>query len=151
MSQSDYLRRKRVSTVLRVDPNENPIYSSKQLLAFKQYQIENNVTSSNISYRKIKPAGKQVVYEMVRDVTNCPTFICENTSQRPNRVAHVGRMCNNHPLNWWEKKANEVSKELWCKCQLNRSYTNENRCSCITASPVASTLEIDLSGNNLMS
>ena len=41
MSQSDYLRRKRVSTVLRVDPNENPIYSSKQLLAFKQYQIEN--------------------------------------------------------------------------------------------------------------
>lgn len=131
MSQSDYLRRKRISNVLNLDAAKNPIYRSKQYVDFKQYQLENEITSTNISYRKIVPSDKQIIMNMERNVANCPTFIlCSGTSQRPNRVAHKGRMCEDLPLNWNEINALDNAKEPWCKCSINRSTSDANSCSC---------------------
>lgn len=131
MSQSDYLRRKRISNMLRIDIAEDPIYNSKKLLEFKQYQLENEITSSNINHQRVVPSGSQLILNMERTVTNCPSFIlCTNTSQRPNRVAHSGRMCNDLPLNWRKKNALDNAKEPWCKCQLNRSTTDANKACC---------------------
>lgn len=132
MSQSDYLRRKRISNMLRIDIAEDPIYDSKKFLEFKQYQLENEITSSNINYNeRIVPDGKQLIFNMERTVTNCPSFIlCTNTSQRPNRVAHSGRMCNDLPLNWRDKNDLSNAKKPWCKCQLNRSTTDANKACC---------------------
>ena len=133
MSQSDYLRRKRISNVLNLDAAKNPVYSSTQYGDFKQYQLENEITSTNISYRKIVPVSKQVIMDMERNVANCPSFIlCSGTSQRPNRVAHKGRMCEDLPLNWHDKNEVYNAKEPWCKCKLNRSTTDANSCSCST-------------------
>ena len=133
MSQSDYLRRKRISNVLNLDAAKNPVYSSTQYGDFKQYQLENEITSTNISYRKIVPVSKQVILDMDRNVSNCPSFIlCSGTSQRPNRVSHKGRMCEDLPLNWHDKNAVDNAKEPWCKCKLNRSTTDANSCSCST-------------------
>jgi hypothetical protein len=56
MSQSDYLRRKRVVTVLKNDSAENPVYNSRQFLDFKQYQVENSVVSDNIDDTKRESA-----------------------------------------------------------------------------------------------
>jgi hypothetical protein len=131
MSQSDYLRRKKIANVLNLDSSDDPIYDSTQYIHFKQFQLENEITSTNISYRKITPSAKQLIFNMERNVSNCPTFLlCNGTSSRPNRVAHVGRMCNDQPLNWNEQNTNENEKELWCKCKLNRTTTDENECLC---------------------
>ena len=131
MSQSDYLRRKRISNILYNDISDNPIYNSKTLLDFKQYQLENEIVSLNINNQKMGSAESQRIFNMDRNVTNCPTFIvCTNTSLRPNRVAHIGRMCNDLPLNWRDKNDLHNAKEPWCKCQLNRSTTDDNKACC---------------------
>lgn len=131
MSQSDYLRRKRISNILYNDISDNPIYNSKTLLDFKQYQLENEIVSLNINNQKMGSAESQRIFNMDRNVTNCPTFIvCTNTSLRPNRVAHAGRMCNNLPLNWRDKNDQHNAKEPWCKCQLNRSTTDDHKACC---------------------
>jgi|UniRef100_A0A6C0ITB4 hypothetical protein len=131
MSQSDYLRRKRISNILYNDISDNPIYNSKTLLDFKQYQLENEIVSLNINNQKMGSAESQRIFNMDRNVTNCPTFIvCTNTSLRPNRVAHAGRMCNDLPLNWRDKNDLHNAKEPWCKCQLNRSTTDDNKACC---------------------
>ena len=131
MSQSDYLRRKRISNILYNDISDNPIYNSKTLLDFKQYQLENEIVSLNINNQKMGSAESQRIFNMDRNVTNCPTFIvCTNTSLRPNRVAHIGRMCNDLPLNWRDKNDLHNAKEPWCKCQLNRGTTDDNKACC---------------------
>lgn len=133
MSQSDYLRRKRVVTVLKNDSAENPVYNSRQLLDFKQYQVENSVVSNNITYKRMLASGEQNIFGMERDVSNCPSFECKNTSQRTNRVLHTGRMYDDHTLNWHEKNALNNAREPWCKCELNRSTTDDNACLCYNA------------------
>ena len=133
MSQSDYLRRKRVSYILRNDAATDPsVLNSGKLLSYKQYQLENEIVSTNQPTHNILPAGKQDIFGMEKNVSGCPTFIvCGDTSARPNRVAHTGRMCNNVPLNWHEKNDLKNAKQLWCKCELNRSTTDGNRCACV--------------------
>ena len=132
MSQSDYLRRKRVANILKIDAAENQIYDSSMYLKFKQFQLENVVTSDNVNYSNIKDANNQIIFNMERDVSVCPSFVLCTTSARPNRVEHRGRLCNDYPLNWYEKKVAENAKELWCKCELNRSTTDANACLCFT-------------------
>ena len=131
MSQSDYIKRKQVANILRTDAAENPIYNSSMYVKFKQFQLENEITSDSIDYSNIADTNNQVIFNMERNVTNCPSFLlCSGTSARPNRVAHKGRLCNNYPLNWYQRKVAESTKKLWCKCQLNRSTTDGNACSC---------------------
>jgi hypothetical protein len=133
MSQSDYLRRKRVANVLKLDAAEQPIMESSRLRDFKQFQLENEITSTNIRYHRIVPTNKQLVLNIEKDVSNCPTFIvCTGTSQRPNRVPHQGRLCNDLPLTWHERNDAINAKQLDCKCELNRSTTDANRCACVT-------------------
>jgi hypothetical protein len=133
MSQSDYLRRKKMSNVLNLDSSADPIYDSKQYLDFKQYQIENQTVSTNVSYRKITPSNVQNILNMEKKVANCPEFLLCDPSTRPNRIPHKGPMCGNTPLNWWEVKEKTNLKQLWCKCQLNRSTTDDNKCSCVVS------------------
>ena len=133
MSQSDYLRRKRVANVLNLDATEQPIMESSRLREFKQFQLENEITTTNIRYHRIVPASKQSILHMEKNVTNCPSFlVCTGTSQRLNRVPHKGRLCNDMPLTWHERNDAINAKQLDCKCELNRSTTDENRCACVT-------------------
>ena len=48
MSQSDYLRRKRVANVLKLDAAEQPIMESSRLRDFKQFQFVSIVTNRYI-------------------------------------------------------------------------------------------------------
>lgn len=125
MSQSDYLRRKRVSYILRNDAASDPsVLDSGKLLSYKQYQLENEIVSTNQPNHNILPVGKQDILGMERNISECPTFIvCGDTSSRPNRVAHTGRMCSDVPLNWHEKNALNNAKQLLCKCEINEPTT----------------------------
>ena len=118
MSQSDYLRRKRVANVLNLDAAQQPIMEPSRLREFKQYQLENEITTSSIRYHRITPVNKQQILHMEKNVTNCPTFaVCTGTSQRANRVPHKGRMCNDLPLNWNERNDANNAKQFDCTCE----------------------------------
>ena len=68
MSQSDYLRRKRVANVLNLDAAQQPIMEPSRLREFKQYQLENEITTSSIRYHRITPANKQQILHMEKNV-----------------------------------------------------------------------------------
>jgi hypothetical protein len=117
MSQGDYVKRKQVAHALRIDGgntnnNQPAVFSSHELLQYKQYQIVNDDSSTTVNYNLIKPADTKLVFDMERKVANCPTFVvCKDTDTRPNRVAHKGRMCEDLPLNWHDKNAVDNAKE----------------------------------------
>ena len=135
MSQGDYLKRKQIAHRLRIDggntDNKQPaVFSSNDLIKFKQYQIVNEDSSTNINYNLIKPTGTTVVFDMERKIANCPTFIaCSNTNTRPNRVLNIAKDCNItiHPLTWQQRK-NVIDAKSLCLCQLKSIY--KNRCNC---------------------
>jgi len=142
MSQGDYIKRKQVAQTLRADglntPNRFPaVFSSQDLLKYQQYQVINNDSNTNINYNLITPAGKTIVFDIERNVANCPTFVvCRNTNTRPNRVLRTVAECpvSNQPLTWVEKKNSTDTKTL-CTCQLKRKHIRRNVCSCGVSQP----------------
>jgi len=90
MSQSDYIKYKKVSTKLRVDNNtakQPPVFEQGNYLDFKEYTLENTIVNTKPVFDRVTPTGQQVVFDIYRTVTNCPTFIdCSNTNLRTNRV-----------------------------------------------------------------
>jgi hypothetical protein len=137
MSQGDYLKRKQLANALRVDGgntnnNQPAVFGSHDLLKYKQYQIINDDSSTNINYNLITPTGTTMVFDMERKVANCPSFIvCKDTNTRPNRVLNNGSGCRTQilPLTWFQRKNVSNSSEL-CICQLKRKHINRNVCSC---------------------
>ena len=137
MSQSDYLKRKQVAHALRIDGgntnnNQPAVFGSQDLLKYKQYQIINDDPSTNITYNLITSSGTKMVFDMERNVANCPTFIvCKDTHTRPNRVltSDTGCKVQIHPLTW-EQKKNVPNSTKVCVCQLKRKHMNKNVCTC---------------------
>jgi len=144
MSQSDYLKYKKISTTLIVDMSTNmlPILNSQDYSDYKEFVLENTVSNSKVIYRKITPINTQVVLGMDKNKTlvqnmgtltsNCPSFLlCNNTNRRPNRVPIPGAFSvpTPQPLNW-QKTKNASNLKTACKCILNSSYTNTNICKC---------------------
>jgi hypothetical protein len=92
MSQSDYIKYKRVGTQLRIDSSYNklpPVLAPQQYIDFKQYALENSIKSTNLVYSNLTPSGEYYnVFGMNKATTKCPSFlVCNNTQNRPNRQA----------------------------------------------------------------
>ena len=142
MSQGDYIKRKQVAQTLRADglhtPNRFPaVFTSQNLLKYQQYQIVNNDSNTKIDYNLITPAGKIIVFDIERNVANCPTFaVCRNTNARPNRVLQTVSACpvSSNPLTWKEKK-NIMDDKTLCTCHLKRKHIRRNVCSCGVTQP----------------
>lgn len=121
MSQSDYIKYKRVGTQLRIDSSWNkipPVLEPQQYIDYKQYALENAITNTKLIYNTQTPSGDINVFGMNKTTGGCPTFItCSNTNQRPNRVAlsTVYFTPTPQPLNIKQQIAAEKAKEA-CKC-----------------------------------
>jgi hypothetical protein len=92
MSQSDYIRYKRVSTTLR-DLSSNPtnfppIISQSDYTDFTNFTMVNTVVNTNINYNEILPTNTIKIFGIpVTNPTNCWTYpLCINTDKRPNRI-----------------------------------------------------------------
>lgn len=86
MSQSDYIKYKRVSNQLR-NEKQPPVFSSQTRLDFEQYALENTIVNTVPALNRLVPAGSQRVFHMDKVVGNCPTFpVCQNTNLRTNRL-----------------------------------------------------------------
>ena len=142
MSQGDYIKRKQVAQTLRADggsvQNSQPaVFSAHDLLMYKQYQIINDDSNTIINYNLLALPGKIMVFDMERNVTNCPTFIvCKDTNDRPNRMLRTVAECpvSTQPLTWVERK-NALERKPLCTCQLKRKHIRKNVCSCGTPPP----------------
>jgi hypothetical protein len=147
MSQSDYIKYKKVTTVLAVDNNSTnnklkPVLNSQEYSNYKEYVLENTVTNNKTVYRRIVPTTVQVVLDMEKNksvvqnmgtsLSNCPSFLlCNSTNLRKNRLQLLGSHFTPtpQPLNWQQTK-NASWKKTGCKCILNSVHTNENICKC---------------------
>ena len=137
MSQSDYLKYKRVSTRLRVDnntTNQPPVFSSNVLTQNQQYSLTNSITNTKKRYNQLVPSGKQLVFNTEKVVTNCPTFpVCTDTNLRTNRVPMSCRsdpsVPTPAPLDIMTRNE-AVNMRNECKCSLYKSHTDGNSCSC---------------------
>jgi hypothetical protein len=146
MSQSDYIKYKKITTVLTIDMSNNfsPVLDSQNFLDYKEYVLENTVANSKIVYRRIVPSTTQVVLDMEKtkskvqnmgtSTTVCPSFLlCKNTNIRPHRVPMSASYFTPtpQPLNWKKHKIMDLSfNKTACKCIQNSIKTNTNICSC---------------------
>jgi hypothetical protein len=143
-SQSDFIKYKKVNTVLALDASKNfaPVLNSQDYSNYRGFVLENTVPNTKTIYNRITSSSNQVVLDMDKDkssvenmgksITNCPSFLmCTETNTRPYRVALSEPYFTPkpQPLNWQETK-NASWKKTGCKCILNRSNTNANICSC---------------------
>lgn len=137
MSQSDYLKYKRVSTRLRVDndtTNQPPVFASATLTQNQQYALSNSITNTKLRYNQLVPSGSQPVFSMEKVVTNCPTFpVCKDTNTRTNRVPMTCRADPSVPTPGSldiETRNEAINMRTGCKCILNSRHTDGNICSC---------------------
>ncbi len=91
MSQSDYLKYKRVATQLRIDAQPTVIESQKYV-NFKEYTLENTIVNTKPILNRVTPKGRQPILGMDKAVSSCPTFynttdgLCSRSYNRPNRI-----------------------------------------------------------------
>ena len=89
MSQSDYLKHKRVGIQLRIDSSWNnlsPVLTTQQYIDYTQYALENSIRNTD-PYASPFYGKYNNIFGMNKITTSCPTFItCSGTNVRPNRV-----------------------------------------------------------------
>ena len=134
MSQSDYIKYRRISEQLRVDASRNqlPVMTQTNYLDYKEYVLENTIKSTSIVYNLLTPSGEQIVYGMEKIAANCPTtYECINTNKRLHRIPmpSVYFTPTPQPLNWFQKKNAKWQKNA-CICSLNSVNTLRYVCNC---------------------
>jgi hypothetical protein len=100
MSQSDYLRFKKTSRLLKDIADFDPVLAPSDYIAGKDFNLETTITNSKTTYNRLKPSDKQIVFGMERTTgESCPTFeLCTETNARPNRVALTGNQSACFPV-----------------------------------------------------
>ena len=89
MSQSDYLQRKKLGTLL-VPGNQSKMQKtlgSTDYTLFKQYSLENTIVNTSNTYNQMTRPHTSTIFGMEVSMSDqCPTFeTCRNTQDRANR------------------------------------------------------------------
>jgi hypothetical protein len=128
MSQSDYIKHKRVSNELYIS-DMAAVLNSQKYTDYKQYALENTIKNTNTIFSRIVPSDKRIIFDMEMDISNCPTFIvCNDTNTRPNRVALSETLYYPRPVPVYVKKGNTIcdtSGNMYC----NLSKITNCKCS----------------------
>jgi hypothetical protein len=129
MSQSDYIRYKRISNELKYDTLP-PVLNNKQYVDYKQYTILNTTVSLKPDYREPTPFGTVNIFDMNKKVLFCPDFVtCKNTNSRPNRVPMSNVYFTPKYLTKYVKDPANAKKA--CDCKLNTRKNGEfGVCKC---------------------
>ena len=148
MSQSDYLKSKRISNLLRIDnqkvnnvTNQSAVFTSQDLQDYTQYALTNTIVNTKPTLNRLTPKLRQRVYDMDKVVSSCPTFIaCKNTQDRNNRVLSLGGYFGATTANNTEKSSLVHIRTYWdiepanfkaeCKCEVGNRSTDNYACAC---------------------
>jgi len=133
MSQSDYLKHKKIATELKVDHQTHhpAVFDAKQYIEYRSYAVTKGITNTKTTYNKVVPSTVQVLFDVEEIVTDCPSFECTSTGGRPNRIPHTGRICDVHPLNWRQINNKDVYE---MNRRMNKTNYDENNCCPTSAS-----------------
>jgi hypothetical protein len=118
MSQSDYIRHKRISNELIDQSKLFPVLNARQYTDYKEYSLENTIYSSNLTYSKIIPNNTPVVFGIqYTNANTCPPFIlCSGTYARPNRIPHDGTLVRPSSMLPVLRKKSDIKKLNYCSC-----------------------------------
>jgi len=137
MSQSDYIKYKRVQTVLNIDnttANQPPVFGEQVYLDNKEFTLENTVTNLKPTYNRLvlrpisNPPQFQSVLNMDKPV-NCATYqafqiSCTNPVYRTNRVPMSSVFSNPVPPPLTIDQVNQqadIKNECICKSKNNKT------------------------------
>lgn len=100
MSQSDYIKYKKVAVELQMQSKLRPVIESGQYTRFKDFELENTILSNKLRYEKLQPSNTITVFGINQlHASNCARFqLCLNTNSRLNRVPLLGVYSNPIPL-----------------------------------------------------
>jgi hypothetical protein len=135
MSQSDYLKYKRVATILKIDKTtakQPPVFACQDYVNFKEFSLENTIVNTNLLYNHLTVSGDVLIMGMNKLVGNCATFpVCKNTHLRTNRVANSTVYFTPTPQPLTIKKYNEKTNlKTECKCGVVGHNTESSVCKC---------------------
>ena len=148
MSQSYYLKSKRISNLLRIDnqkvngvTKQPAVFTSQDLQNYKQYTLTNTIVNTKPTLNRLTPKLRQRVYDMDKVVSNCPSFIvCKDTQQRNNHVwssaGYFGATMANNTTNsslvnirtYWDNEPANLKSE--CNCAVGNRPTDSYACAC---------------------
>jgi len=130
MSQSDYLKYKKMSTLLKYDKIP-PVMSQQYYIDCKQYQIETTIPDTKMIENSLLPEGSTLIFDMLKVVSSCPTFpTCTGTNARTNRVPMSSVYFTPKYVQKYVKQRSYEKNA--CDCILNSVYTKTNVCACKT-------------------
>jgi len=111
MSQGDYIKRKQISHKLVGDGSTNgtikgnglldynSVLNAKDYIDFKKYSLEGSIQSSTATLNDLVIPNQTKIFDMVMDVSNCPSFIiCNDTDLRANRQPLKGFQSTCEPV-----------------------------------------------------
>jgi hypothetical protein len=132
MSQSDYIKLKKTSMILK--NNElPPVLTPENYTDFVQYNLETTVTNTKKSYSRLLLPGNRNILDIEKNVSGCTGFtLCTNTNQRPNRVLNTAVAYPYSP-NPTKKYIKNVPYPP-CPCSVNKpkKYIKSHPCACLT-------------------
>ncbi len=118
MSQSDYLKYKRVSRELKTN-KLSPVFNDQDYVSYKEYALENTISNSKLTYNRLIPPNTFRIMDMEKKPTNCPTFkICTKTNERTNRVPLLGSQQEPTPSRPLNQKTTQITlaNSPFCEC-----------------------------------
>ena len=135
MSQSDYLKYKKVSNIMNIDTNKKqpPVITGDNYVMYKQYNLVNSIVNTKTLYNVLDVSGIQIIYDIRRNPTYCPSmYFCQDTNLRSNRVpmleVYYTPKCM--PLTIKDKKKILDTNKSTCNCTLNSVNTERYICKC---------------------
>lgn len=117
MSQSDYIKYKEISTILRTDigTKMEPVFNCNDYIGYKKYSLESTIVNNKITMNQLTPSNRQPIFGMEKQITNCPSFIvCKNTNRRTNRIL-LGTRPTYRPITIKQKQTIEKANALLCE------------------------------------
>ena len=89
MSQSDYIRYKKLSNELLHVDKLNAVLNAQDYTNYKEYYLESNISNSKITFNYLNIPGNTTIFGMNKKITDCPRYkyrICKDTHLNDNRV-----------------------------------------------------------------
>lgn len=127
MSQSDYIKYKKTSTVLKELKKFEPVLSNENYIHFKQYNAVNNIINTETLLNELKPNNMNIVFNMQIKTTNCPSY-SQCNALITNRIPMKDIYFTPKPMKKYVKQ--QAYYKTACNCMLNSVHTSENKCKC---------------------
>jgi hypothetical protein len=138
MSQSDYIQFKKTSRQLKDLAKMPSVLWPSFYTQAVSYNFETTVPNTKVVYHQLVPPNRQIIFDMERAVTSCPTFLyCKDTHARVNRKPLTRGQISPKPRPKYIKDPVLFSKKYTMKCSCK-----DTRCVCKALCPCKSILPI---------